>query len=243
MNGPLPYRDFLYPLNVFMHVLTHEEGSVAALHYGFFESEGETMRDAQERATRMLVERLPPAPARLLDAGCGLGTTLALLRKLGYDAEGVNPDAKQVATIAPDLPVRCARFEDLEPSRYDAILFQESSQYIDASALFAKAREMTSHVMVFDEFAMEASTLHSYDAFLDAARENGFALVEEIDVSSKAAPTVDYFNTRFPRYRESLIRELGLTNEQIDDLIAGGVDYRQRYADGRYVYRVMQFRR
>ena len=28
MRAPmsLPYRDFYYPLNVFMHVLTHEEG-------------------------------------------------------------------------------------------------------------------------------------------------------------------------------------------------------------------------
>jgi hypothetical protein len=238
-----PYAEVHYPLNVFMHILTREEGSVAALHYGFFERQDESMRDAQERATRMLIERLPPPPARLLDAGSGVGLTLALLVKLGYDAEGITPDDKQIAMMPGGLPIRCIRFEDLESSRYDAILFQESSQYIDANALFAKAAELTAHVIVFDEFAMEPSTLHSYEEFLRAARENGFEVVEEIDVSTQAAPSIDYFNARFPRYREALVTDLELTNEQVDELIAGGVDYRRRYSDGRYVYRVMQFRR
>ena len=35
----LPYRDFYYPLNVFMHILTHEEGGVDYLHYALFENE------------------------------------------------------------------------------------------------------------------------------------------------------------------------------------------------------------
>jgi len=243
MNEPLPYRDFLYPLNVFMHILTQEEGSVAALHYGFFERDGESMREAQERATRMLVERLPPAPAQLLDVGSGVGSTLALLRSHGYDAEGITPDEKQVAMMPAGLPVRCMRFEDLEPSHYDAILFQESSQYIDANALFAKARELTSHVIVFDEFAMQPSTLHSYDEFMSAAKANGFALVEEVDVSDKAAPSVDYFNVRFDRYRDALMHDLRISAQQMDELIAGGVDYRAKYANGTYVYRVMQFKR
>jgi SAM-dependent methyltransferase len=239
----LPYRDILYPLNVFMHILTHEEGSVAALHYGFFERDGELMRDAQKRATEMLLARLPPPPARLLDAGCGLGTTLARLLALGYDAEGITPDAQQIAMMAVHLPVRCSRFEDLASSRYDAILFQESSQYIGSNALFEKAREMTSHVIVFDEFAMQSAPLHSYDDFLRAASVNGFEVVEDLDVSEMAAPSIDYFQIRFERFRESLVAGVGVTNEQIDALIKGGVENRVRFASGAYAYRVMQFRR
>ena len=241
-----PYRDFYYPLNVFMHILTHEEGGVSYLHYGFFERDGETMREAQERATAALLRRLPPPPARLLDAGSGVGTTLARLTKLGYDALGITPDEKQVAVVksrigAPN--VRCIRFEDLEPSDFDAVIFQESSQYIDSSALFAKARELTRHVIVFDELAMVPAALHSYDDFMRAAAAHGFEKVEEIDVSDQAAPSVDYFNARLERYRDLLIADLGITNEQVDALIAGGVEYRDRYAAGDYVYRVLQFRR
>ena len=224
-----------------MHILTQEEGEVAALHYGFFERDDEPLRDAQNRATSLLLERLPSPPARILDAGCGLGTTLAKLIARGYDATGINPDSKQIA-MSP-VPIRCARFEDLEPSHFDAIVFQESSQYIDATALFEKAREMTSHVVVFDEFAMQPAPLHSYGAFVDAARVNGFTIVEDVDVSKRATPSIDYFQPRFERYRKSLIEDLRVTNEQIDALIRNGVANRARYASGAYTYRVMQFRR
>ena len=36
----IAYRDFYYPLNVFMHILTHEEGAVRYLHYGLFDAGG-----------------------------------------------------------------------------------------------------------------------------------------------------------------------------------------------------------
>jgi len=245
MTAP-PYRDIYYPLNVFMHILTQDEGGVAALHYGFFDREDEPLRDAQERATSMLLQRLPPPPARILDAGCGLGTTLSKLLACGYDAIGINPDEQQIAMA--NVPIIRTRFEDVEPSPFDAIVFQESSQYIDSAALFAKAREMTSHVIVFDEFGMNGRaearpTLHSYEAFVDAARANGFSIVEDLDVSHRAMRTIDYLQPRFDRHRPSLVSGLGVTNEQIDALIAAGVANRARYASGTYTYRVMQFRR
>src|SRR5439155_10668522 len=45
----VPYRDFYYTLNVFMHVLTLEEGGVEHLHYGLFERVDEPICAAQER--------------------------------------------------------------------------------------------------------------------------------------------------------------------------------------------------
>src|SRR4051812_17622954 len=93
----LPYRDFYYPLNVFMHVLTKEEGRVDDLHYGLFESPDESIGAAQARSTELLLSRLPPPPARILEVGIGLGTTLDRLVRLGYDALGITPDAQQIA--------------------------------------------------------------------------------------------------------------------------------------------------
>ena len=242
-----PYRDIHYPLNVFMHILTKEEGRVANLHYGFFEDANETIAAAQEHSTNELLSRLPPAPARLLDAGSGVGTTLAKLVARGYDAQGITPDEKQIAIIRSNynnVDVQCVRFEDLESSRFDTVIFQESSQYIDSNALFEKAAEMTSHVVVLDEFAMQKpSTLHSHDEFIRAATSAGFSCVEDVDVTAKAAPTIDYFNIRIPKYRQALVDDLGVTNEQIDDLIASGIEYRDRYTRGLFVYRLMQFRR
>jgi SAM-dependent methyltransferase len=246
----LPYRDFYYPLNVFMHILTLEEGGVRYLHYGFFESKNDSIADAQERSTRMLLERLPPPPARLLEAGIGLGTTLSRLTELGYEIEGVTPDAQQLAMVrerfGDGVRAHLARFEDFATDeRYDAVIFQESSQYIDSDALFAKARALTGRVIVLDEFALqplEGPGLHSRAAFLEAAQRHGFELVEEVDVSKQAAPSISYFTTRFPSYADRIKEDLGLTDAHVQELIDSGEKYRASYDAGVYGYRVMVFR-
>lgn len=242
----VPYRDFYYPLNVFMHVLTLEEGGVEHLHYGLFERDDEPISAAQERSTELLLSRLPRPPARILEAGIGLGTTLVRLTRLGYDVTGITPDEKQIAMARArhgDLPVACAKFEEMTGT-FDLIVFQESSQYIDSEALFAKAAELAPRVIVLDEFALrDEGVLHRLDAFLDAAARFGFAVTERLDLSAKAPPSIDYFIARLPRYREALIDDLGLTNEQVDELIANGAKYAAAYRRGVYGYLLLQFQR
>ena len=245
MPSPLPYRDFLYPLNVFMHVLTHEEGGVSYLHYGLFDRPGESIAIAQERSTQLLLDRLPPPPARILEVGIGLGTTLDRLNRLGYDCVGITPDSQQIAVarqrFGDRLRMERISFEEFVARPFDVVVFQESSQYIEAGALFAKAAGITRDVIVLDEFATGEGTLHGLDEFLRAAGAHGFRKIEDVDVSKKAAPTVDYFMQRLERYRSALIADLGLTNEQVDELIASGKRYRQHYAAGTYVYRLLRF--
>ncbi|MBK5257987.1 MAG: class I SAM-dependent methyltransferase [Thermoanaerobaculia bacterium] len=248
----LAYRDFHYPLNVFMHILTHEEGAVEYLHYGIFEREDEPIRFAQERSTEMLMKLLPPPPARILEVGIGIGTTLARLASSGYDAEGITPDEKQIATVrerhGEEVRVTCSSFETFEAEgTYDCLVFQESSQYIDSSVLFSKAARLSGKIVVLDEFALEpmnvAGSLHSLDRFLTAAHMNGYAVVEEVDLSARAAPTIDYFIKRIPQWKDRLVADLGVTAEQIDDLLRSGRDYREHYRDGTYGYRLMKFSR
>jgi SAM-dependent methyltransferase len=248
VSGDLPYRDFQYPLNVFMHVLTHEEGSVPYLHYGLFENESESIGKAQERSTQLLMQRLPPPPARVLDVGIGVGTTLARLAATGYDVTGITPDEKQADLVEANqgkhLRIERTSFENLGPRPFDVVLFQESSQYIECNALFAKAREVTAHVIVLDEFSVDPTgTLHQLGEFLRAAASHGFDTIEEVDLSEKAAPTVEYFLDRLPRYRPALIADLGLTDEQVDELIESGKRYRNLYRRGAYVYRLLVFRK
>jgi len=243
----LPYRDFYYPLNVFMHVLTREEGSVTYLHYGLFEGRDESIAVAQERSTTLLLDRLPKPPASILEVGIGLGTTLDRLTRLGYDATGISPDQKQIAMgrqrFGDSVHIENVSFEQFVPRPFDVVVFQESSQYIDANSLFAKASEIAPVVIVLDEFATGEGTLHRLDTFLRAAGANRFRKIEEVDLSRKAAPTVDYFMQRLERYRSALIADLALTDKQIDELIASGSAYKKRYADGTYVYRLLRFRK
>jgi len=240
----LPYRDFYFPLNVFMHVLTLEQGSVSYLHYGLFEREGEPLAAAQERSTELLLARLPSPPARLLDAGTGLGTTLARLTALGYDVLGITPDEKQIALLDPSLNAQCVAFENLETESFDAVLFQESSQYIASEQLFAKAAAITRHVIVLDEFTIGGEgTLHRLDEFIAAAAHHGFAKCEELDLTSQAMPTIGYVDSLIVKHHQSLVADLGVSEKQLAELTGGGHRYADAYRRGVYGYRLLQFRR
>lgn len=247
----LPYKEFYYPLNVFMHILTHEEGAVTYLHYGLFENVDEPLLHAQERSTELLLSRLPPPPASILEVGIGLATTLHKLTLLGYDIEGITPDDKQIAMIraryGDAVRAHCAAFETFAATRrYDLLLFQESSQYIDSEALFAKAKTLSDSIVVLDEFSLkplDAPGLHALDDFLAAAARHGYSVIERIDLSKNAAPTMEYFATRIPAYRERLLADLELTNAQVDELIASGTRYRELYRDGVYGYCLLRLAR
>ncbi len=183
----------------------------------------------------------------------GTGRTLAHLNARGYDAEGITPDAHQIATarslFGEDLPAHAASFEGFTADRpYDAILFQESSQYVDSGRLFAECRDLAAsgaRVVVLDEFATRSvdrtGALHRLDHFLAAAREYGFRPQEDVDLSHRAAPTVTYFLERLSRRRGEIVEALGVSAQQIDALITSGEVYRELYQSGAYVYRLLRF--
>ena len=242
------YRDFYYPLNVLLHVLTLEEGEVRHLHYGLFERPDEPIAAAQERASSRILSQLPPPPARILDVGSGLGSNLSRLVDMGYEALGITPDVHQIGMIraryGDALPLECVRFEDLPDGSYDVAMFHESSQYIDSEALFAKAEQIAKAVLVLDEFAFgPVEGLHRYDDFLAAAQRHHFRLTMEQDVTPAAAPTIDYFTSRLPRFRQRLIDDVAVTDAQIDDLITSGKRYSDSYRSGDYGYRFLRFER
>lgn len=250
-----PDGDFPYPLNVLRRVLALEGVSTDALHYGLFEQPTEPLEAAQERSTANLLERLPPPPRRVLEVGIGLGATLDRLRRLGYAAVGITPDAAQ-ARIARErfglqLPIFVSPFEAYEDSLpYDVLLFQESSQYIESGMLWSRARRLTAPggcALVLDEFALlpveRPGALHRLDDFRRAASAGGFVLEEELDFSRQAAPTVDWFLARLPTHRARIERELGVERSRFDALLESGAAYRDLYRSGHYGYRLLQFRR
>jgi cyclopropane fatty-acyl-phospholipid synthase-like methyltransferase len=249
------YREFPFPLNALMLVLQREEGRVDAMHYGLFEREGESIAAAQERSTALLLSRLPPPPRRLLEVGIGLGATLDRLLALGYEAEGITPDARQLAVarsrFGERLPAHAVGLEAFRTEkRYDAILFQESSQYIDSAELARRARELAAPgaaLLVLDEFALREvdrpDALPRLDRFLSCAAAEGFHAREELDLSLQAAPTVDYFLSRIPRHRAEIEVELGVEPAQLDGLLASGAVYRDLYRSGAYGYRLLVLER
>jgi cyclopropane fatty-acyl-phospholipid synthase-like methyltransferase len=242
-----------FPLSILARVIELRQGRVTSLHYGLFSGSSDSLAAAQERSTALVFEKLPPPPCSILEVGIGLGETLGRLVRAGYDAEGITPDAAQLAiacTRVGDLRIHAVPLEGFASlRRFDAVLFQESSQYIESQALFRQVRSVISPggvVLVLDEFALrsvdEPGALHRLDLFLEAAASHGFREEERIDLSKSAAPTIDYFLGSIPKLRDTLLSDLSLDPARLDELLESGKGYRERYRNGDYGYLLLRFR-
>ncbi|MES2625977.1 MAG: methyltransferase domain-containing protein [Pseudomonadota bacterium] len=257
-----PYRDFQFPLNIYAYLLHLELGKVAYLHYALFDHAEESVGRAQQRSTDLILERLPPAPAALLEVGIGTGTTLGILVRAGYRVTGISPDAAQVelarqglADISPppEFKLESVGFENYSgsPGAFDLILLQESFQYVNSQQLFTRAHELLvahGRVLILDEFIGPSHTdyaihLPQLSSTLALAEECGFVIEEQLDLSKQAAPTVDYLLEKIAHHREALLTELSVSEEQLHGLNAALQQYKAAYADGSCRYVLLQLRR
>jgi 2-polyprenyl-3-methyl-5-hydroxy-6-metoxy-1,4-benzoquinol methylase len=72
---------------------------------------------------------------QILDVGCGGGELLYLLRRLGFDATGIEPDRSYSESARSDLglPVQTGFIQDLEfsPGRFNVILMYHVLEHVD----------------------------------------------------------------------------------------------------------------
>lgn len=252
-----PFKNLDFPLNVYAHTLFLNEGQVDYLHYGLFESEQTNLSRAQQYSTQLIFDRLPQPPKCILEVGAGLGTTAYALIQQGYQVKSITPDGQQVALIHnrfdTKINVTKQRFEELEllPASYDVILFQESAQYIEPLIIFNRAQDLLpkdGDIFIIDEFALQRSeeingNLHLLKDVLQLSARLGFELVEHLDLSSKAAPTLEYLLKAIKHHRQQLLNDLELQSSSLDRLIQSNQDYLKKYQSGQYGYALLHFRK
>ncbi len=249
------FRQFEFPLNAYALALFLEEGRVDYLHYGLSENRDEPAWQAQQRSTDLVLSRLPGVPCRLLEVGIGLGTTFQKLEKLGYAVTGITPDSHQIDAarerVGEDASLINTRFEDIKSDSkpYDFILMQESAQYINTLDLFNQAYDLLAdggELFILDEVTLRASETEAdnfplLDYVLTTAERCGFELIEKIDLSSKAIPTLDYLLRVVESHRERLIAEFGFDQQQLYSLMESNRIYKKKYMDGIYGYALLRF--
>lgn len=248
---------FAFPLNVYAHLLELREGRVDYLHHGVFQAPDEPVQVAQQRASDLVHDALP-GPCRLLEVGIGLGTTLARLRAAGYAATGITPDGAQIQAAreryADTIAVEQARLEDFDrgAGQWQALLFQESGQYVAAVALFEAADRLLhdgpSTIVVTDEFALDRREdghhgLHALGAFCALAARRGWTLTKRVDLSQQVRPSLDYLQRGLEASAQPLVADLGITPEQLASLAASVRRYQRLYDEGVYGYALLRFDR
>jgi SAM-dependent methyltransferase len=251
------YANLAFPLNIYAHSLYLQEGNVDYLHYGLFK-EGESIsktsaRQVQQRATDLLLARLPPPPCRILEVGIGLGTTALQLAERGYTVTGISPDPQQIALtqqrVKESVTLECVTLEAFSApaESYDVILLQESAQYIQSLALFNKAYSLLAKqgfILIADEVSLrrtpiDVASLPLLTYTLAQAQRCGFELTEQVDLSAQAAPSVDYLLRVIEKHRATLLADLD--SAVLDDLLNILREYQQKYRDGRYGYVLLKF--
>ena len=246
-----------FPLNVFACASLLQEGHVDYLHYGLFDARHPDIRAAQRRSTELIMARLPARGARILEVGIGIGTTARLLGAGGYPVIGISPDPVQVAIArdrAGDLAVlEAVRFEDFSAGAetLDMILLQESFQYLDPERFFAKARRLLvpgGQILILDQCRLKPtapseSALHLVEDVLLSADSEGFALIERLDLTHQATPTLDYILSVLDAHRERLLGALPMTAADLDQLNDAVAANRRRYHQGILGYALYRFAR
>ncbi|EKD97880.1 MAG: hypothetical protein ACD_23C00695G0002 [uncultured bacterium] len=257
MPSFVDYRDFIFPLNVYAHILMLEEGAVNYLHYGLYSKPETTVSAGQHHASQLVLEHLPSLPCRILEVGFGLASTLVELKQLGYDVAGITPDPAQEKHakehFGADLSVVCTKLEDFSApaESLDVILFQQSAQHISPLDIFSKAAELLvadGEMLILDEFALDRTkpgkeNLHLLKDFIALAGRFGFEVAEQLDLSLMAAPTLDYLLAGVKKHRSRLAQDLDLSPSLLDGLNLSIQADREKYAAGRCGYILLRLKK
>jgi len=182
------------------------------LHYGYWtnglEVDISNLHKAQQNYTEFLISNIPDGVRRILDVGCGAGTTAKRLADIGYHVDCLSPSHSQCRQAAELLGNASRIFEckygQLETqNRYDLILFSESFQYVALSDAIAKSADLLNKegfLLICDIFKKrteQASVMrggHKLDDFYEVIACHSFELIKEADITEATAPNIDMLN-------------------------------------------------
>ncbi|OQW94943.1 MAG: hypothetical protein BWK79_04175, partial [Beggiatoa sp. IS2] len=184
--------------------------------------------------------------------GIGLGTLADLLVRQGYEVTGISPDPYQIMIAEQrakdnNCRLQCVSFEEFNTldQSFDVILLQESAQYIKPLTLFNKAFRLLNDrgkILLVDEVGLRRGPEDGIEGLpllrytLAQAQRCGFKVLEQIDLSKRAAPTVDYLLRVIQTHRAQLLVDLELSEHTLTALLHSLQLYQQKYGDGRYGY-------
>ncbi len=196
--------------------LAHQLFGVEHLHYGYFDRKLPATRENLPRAQGAYVQNLlsflpKKGLKRVFDVGCGTGGVARELVKRKLELVCLAPDPYLIERTRENTGGKARTITDLYENvtdevgelSMDLILMSESCQYVNIAEGFANHRRFLrpgGHLLVADFFRIKPADArnpsrsgHMLEQYLAAARENGFRLVKEQDITERVAPTMDIY--------------------------------------------------
>lgn len=184
----------------------HEILGLDNLHHGVWEEQEQltyqNLLRAQERYVEHNLSLIPDGVVRILDVGCGVGTTAMALTAQGYEVTGMTPEPYQREHFVARTGRPCI-LSHFGPNpvdaTYDLVLMSESCQYIDRRYLFDAIRQaapgglclVSDYFSIVDDGTRFTRTCHDLQWFVDGLEKNGFVILHEDDITESTVPTLD----------------------------------------------------
>lgn len=187
---------------------------VKHLHYGFF-SDGleptvENLPEAQERYMKNLLSYIPVDVKKVFDVGCGTGEVAKQLIKKGMELTCLAPDPHLIQKTKENTEGKAKTITDLyenvddeEDESFDMVMMSESCQYISIQKGWEQNRKYLKkggYVLIADFFQIKpldkeglSKSGHKKERFLKVAKDSGFELLKEVDITKETAPTMDIY--------------------------------------------------
>jgi cyclopropane fatty-acyl-phospholipid synthase-like methyltransferase len=199
-----------FPLDVYVVLLRQTTGHAPFLSYGWLDDndgvDPAALLKAQFRAAEALIAAIDcPAPAAVLEVGCGTGTLSAMMAKAGYQVTAIdnNPAAMQLTseTVAHSGLTAVTLIEadfnqywrQAPAAVFDVIVFHNSARYFKPLTMMAAATCLLKpggRLLVLDEFinnpddVRQSQTLPLGRHVLALAGRSGFTLTSDKDCSA-----------------------------------------------------------
>lgn len=248
-----------FPLSVYGLTLALEFGEVEHLHFGVYgetSAVGEGYPEAQARAQESLQTLLPPTPARILEYGFGSGVLAAELGASGYEVTALTPLVEEYRA-AKNLEATGVNYQQSEladfkaTELFDALLFQQSAQYLDPLQLFVSANALLKEggqLLIADEFLLDDSSRKPQPRpllanFLRYAQRCGFSAERQRDMGRQVVPGLAEFARLIEKHALTLCAKLEISAEQLERLQAQLEEMAAQYQHALLGFTLLDLRR
>jgi SAM-dependent methyltransferase len=198
-----------YPFDIYRELTGNDY-----FHFGLWVEGTDSIEEAQDNLAECLLERIPETGLKILEVGCGLGKLASLMAARGHRVLGIDIDAEKIAYAIENYSSKRVSFaagdffaatEGLEKETFDFVVFSESSQYFeDLRRVLGRSRALLAEkggILLCDEMVntpevKDNTAVKLKDDYICAFYENGFRIVEQVDLSEKIRPTCTFMVER-----------------------------------------------
>lgn len=248
--------------NLISKALELESCPEQIFHYGLFaDPASELLPDAQIKFSQLVLDKIQITLAykgRVLLCGNSLRRVAQSLVREGYEASLL------AETFTDDPVFDSGNIEQLSGSiqavngeeRFDLILIEGSTHYLDQLGTFSKSRELLSaegSLIVFGDFLaddshIERSVLANLSSTRQLAQRLGYLLQEEEDYSSSAISSLEHVCRILENNRSALLSAEQasiekVSNESIDEQLQELSLRLAEFSQGRRSFKIFQFKK